>query len=101
MGKANFPMPDDLTETVSLLNATGWNLSLLEQSDSIRIYSGDQLMFTAFSTEEAEVFLAGCFLSTFSGRNLQEIRDEVKKGNFVIETDWLDIMKKRLGPAQD
>jgi hypothetical protein len=100
MGKAAFPLPDDLTETVLLLNATGENFTLVERSEGIRIYTGDQLAFTASSAEEAEAFLAGCFLWAFMGDNLERIRDVLKQGSFLIDSDWPEMIKKRLGHAE-
>jgi hypothetical protein len=98
MGKANFPLPEDLSETLELLNRTGLNLAVLGQQDGrIRIITGDQLAFATYQREEAEAFLAGCFFSTFMGDSLQRIRDELQKGNFVIDSDWLKMLRKQLG----
>jgi hypothetical protein len=96
MGTANFPLPQDLSETLELLNATGLNLAVVEQQDGrIRIITGDQLAFATYRLEEAEAFFAGCFLSTFMGNSLQHIRDGLQKGNFVIDSDWPEMLRKQ------
>ena len=100
MGTAKFPLPENISETLSLLSPTGWNLTMVEHNGNIRIISGDQLVFTAHSPEEAEAFLAGCFLATFMGNSLQHIQDEVQKGNFIIERDWHEMLRERFGSQQ-
>ena len=79
MGSARFSLPESLEETTDLLNATQtWKLTLTIDGAKTKVIDGDQLMFTANNAEEATAFLAGCFLATFSGKSLAQIREELR-----------------------
>ena len=71
MGVAKFPLPAAMQETIDLINASDqYNLRLSEQNGEVDLVFGDQLLFTAYTQQEAEAFLAGFFPSTFSGNSL-------------------------------
>ena len=79
MVNTEFPYPVKTTDTIHLLNAKDWNLSLFEHDESlILIYDGDQLQIGVTSKEEVQAFLAGAFLATFYGAELEDIKDELK-----------------------
>jgi hypothetical protein len=77
MGEIKFPFPTNLYKAIFLLNKTNsWNLSIIKEADLIYLLDGDQIQFIARSEQEAEAFLAGCFLTTFSGNSLETIYKE-------------------------
>ncbi len=96
MGRTTFEVPDNLEALLGMLNRHpdggfsvidedghiyGWMLldgypdrvKRMEPSDNVQIYGGDQLMYTAETSPEAETFLRGCFLVLFNGLSLVEI----------------------------
>ncbi len=78
MVSTEFPYPVNPADTVELLNAKDWNLSIFEHEREILIYDGDQLQIGVSSKDEAQAFLAGAFLATFYGAELDDIKDEFK-----------------------
>lgn len=78
MVNTEFPYPIKTAHTIDLLNSKDWNLSLFEHEKEILIYDGDQLQVGVSSKEEAQAFLAGAFLATFYGADLEDIEDELK-----------------------
>ena len=78
MGMARFPLPEEIHEVIALLNASHvWHTSLRVDEGGTYVIDGDQLMFTAQTHGEAKAFLAGCFLATYFGRDLKEIKQEI------------------------
>lgn len=83
MSTARFDVPDDIRDTILLLNAAKiWHLSVVRDGDRLHLYDGDQVIFTADTTQEALAFLAGGFLGTYNGKPLDQIKDEVASGRF-------------------
>lgn len=78
MLNTEFPYPVNTADTIHFLNAKDWNLSLFEHEKEILIYDGDQLQIGVSSKEEAQAFLAGAFLATFYGAELDDIQEELK-----------------------
>lgn len=78
MVNTEFPYPVKTVDTIDLLNGKDWNLSLFEHEREILIYDGDQLQIGVSNKEEAQAFLAGAFLATFYGADLEDIEDELK-----------------------
>ena len=78
MVNTEFPYPVKTADTIHFLNRKDWNLSLFEHEKEILIYDGDQLQVGVSSKEEAQAFLAGAFLATFYGADLEDIKDEVQ-----------------------
>jgi hypothetical protein len=84
MGKASYPLPDDVDETIRLLNAARiWNLSLVEWQGHILILDGDQVYYTADTMGEVAAYLAACFAETYVGPSLATIRAEIAAGRFA------------------
>ena len=78
MGVARFPLPAEIHEVINLLNASHiWHTWLRVDEGGIDVIDGDQLMFTAHTQGEAEAFLAGCFLATYLGQDLKQIKQEI------------------------
>ncbi len=78
MGVARFPLPAEMHEVIDLLNASHiWHTWLTVDEGGIDVIDGDQLMFTAQTQGEAEAFLAGCFLATYLGKDLKQIKQEI------------------------
>lgn len=78
MGVARFPLPTEMHEVINMLNASHiWHTWLTMDEGGIDVIDGDQLMFTAHTLGEAEAFLAGCFLATYLGKDLKQIRQEL------------------------
>lgn len=64
MGIYNGQLPETLQDMVDVWNAAnpGWNMWVdMVADDQFIICEGDQLRFTAFTQQEAEAFLAGCY----------------------------------------
>ncbi len=81
MGVPHFPVPADVQEMLMLLNASrAWNLSLAERGGALDLLDGDQLQFSARTPQEVEAFLAGCFLATYQGKSLKQIKREIADG---------------------
>jgi len=92
MGKVHFPLPSDLSEIIALLNASQlWNATLISEDEVLVLYDGDQPMFEAATDQEMKDFLAGCFLMTFNGAALDQIRQDIAsgQGEFGLSTpEW-------------
>ncbi len=83
MGIASFDAPTSVHESISLLNASYlWNLSIVQRSEGLCLYDGDQLMFVADMEQEVKAFLLGAFLATFNGKPLRQITDLIQSGWF-------------------
>ncbi|HKO23199.1 MAG TPA: hypothetical protein VJY65_00505 [Chloroflexota bacterium] len=81
MGKVRFPLPADIGEIVALLNASQlWNATLSSEDGALVLYDGDQPMFEAATAHQMKDFLAGCFLMTFNGADLDQIRHDIASG---------------------
>lgn len=89
MGKPRFPMPDGIETIVVLLNASQlWNMTVVAEGETYVAYDGDQPMFDASTELELRDFLAGCFLMTFNGASLDQIRGNIAsgRGQFGLST---------------
>jgi hypothetical protein len=84
MGQVQFPVPEDLQETIRLLNAPYlWNLRLEEHDGCFYLLTGDQVFFSAETKREVEAFLAGCFAAAYQGKSLAQITAEVEEGAYT------------------
>ncbi len=85
-------MPDGIEAIVALLNASRlWNMTVVAEGEAHIAYDGDQPMFEAPTELELRDFLAGCFLMTFNGASLDQIRGNIAsgRGQFGLSTaEW-------------
>jgi hypothetical protein len=79
LSRPQFPFPDNIQESIDLLNASNgkWNLSIARRDGTLYIYDGDQVMFIAKLEKEVLDFLSGAFLATFYGMGLDQIKSEI------------------------
>ena len=84
MGVPHFPSPAGIPEPIELLNATHlWHIQLHVRGATFAMVDGDQPVFTATTKEEAQAFVAGCFLATFLGKDLKQITQELADGRYA------------------
>jgi hypothetical protein len=103
MGTPRFEVPADINEVLFLLNAhhaqkislidsdgtvygffkTALQQTHMDNQGQIQVVEGIPgamtALFTADTRQEAEAFVYGCFLTTFYGRSLKQIYNEVDR----------------------
>jgi hypothetical protein len=83
MGEPRFAFPVNVKEAVDLLNDPDrdWSSTVMMKDETLYVFGGDQVMFVANTRQEVLDFLAGMFLATFHGEDLNEIRSERARRN--------------------
>jgi len=102
MGEPQFPCPTTITETIELLNqlTEDWSLTVLHGHNKLYVFDGDQVLFVAPSREEVAVFLAGIFLASFHGQDLDGLREARVRRSAVPDAE-LDELGARLAQYGD